>query len=699
MKSKYLMYILCVCCLLWTYSYAFAQNSNESLSNTTQFAIFFTNLLSRIRIPIANLTGKMMSNTLATWEVFGISDFLFKCWIIIRGMSNFIILWIVFSIIWEIVKSWAAKDVGKKVVNLILAWLFINVSWFMMWWLIDLANLTIFGVSNIWSSIINSNPTVMRNIALQTVCLPKKLDIDPNSTIYTKTIDPTECQNENYEIKANQIIPRYDDLSGPFMYFGLAVMRTFEFNDIQTASTDSWSAINSLKDISINLIFKIFMLFMFITPLIALLIMNAARILYIWIRFICSPLIILHFFFSDSNISRLKSLLSSGELGLRKSKWSFFDIKNIIWALMTPAVTLATMFLSILIISTMYGWLAWWDTWVNGNLGAIESQSSSFRETLDSQWLSIDGRKISVWKDYSMDLQWDIIQDSAWLISWWFGFIIMNILMMWLLWSIYRVSLSTSTILAGIWNRVMDAWKRTITQWIKLPIGIWWADISLDQMNKQVLDMWKVEWMFKDNYIKPTVNAQRTLASKTATRRMQKLGFTDVLNTYSSPESFNWGKFKFENRNNTSKKAKNEEFILESSNFFNKVIGNIISEEAEVKPSTPSRTSAIQSWANAWWLEFLVEINSDFKKEYDDNKKYRIINKDADGKEVETKDIDFNKLFSESKHFGWFIKKVFSKDFINDFQWKKITTIDDYKRYTGTKAKFNDIGFNYKQFL
>jgi hypothetical protein len=79
----------------------------------------------------------------------------------------------------------------------------------------------------------------MRNIALQTVCLPKKLDIDPNSTIYTKTIDPTECQNENYEIKANQIIPRYDDLSGPFMYFGLAVMRTFEFNDIQTASTDS----------------------------------------------------------------------------------------------------------------------------------------------------------------------------------------------------------------------------------------------------------------------------------------------------------------------------------------------------------------------------------------------------------------------------------------------------------------------------
>lgn len=353
---------------------------------------------------------------------------------------------------------------------------------------------------------------------------------------------------------------------------------------------------------------------------------------------------------------------------------------------MTPAITLATMFLSILIISTMYGSLAWWGVWISGNAEEIQNKSTNFRETLDTQGLSIDGRKISVGKEYSMDLQWDIIQDSTWLIAWWFGFIIMNIMMMGLLRSIYRVSLSTSTILAGIWNRVMDAWKRTITQWIKLPIGIWWADISLEQMNKQVLNMWKIEWMFKDNYIGPTVKNQKKLADAKSTKRMQNLWFNDVMNTYYG-NSFNGKKYEWSNKQN---------FIQKTGDLFNSIITEVKDNSSEIRYGSWWRNTTIQSRVDQWWLKFLAEIDSGFRDELAKNNQFEIM-KDDNWKQVSTGKIDYSALFTKSKRFWGFIKKVMNKKFIEEYKANPIFNAESFKAYTGWWEPFDKFSTNYQK--
>ena len=118
----------------------------------------FVKILSWIWIPITNLAGKFMTNSLVTGEVLKIADFLFQGWSLSRTIVNFVIVGAVLTIIWDIIKSGTSKDLGTKISKLVITAIAVNLSRFAISAMVDLGTLALLGVSNMGTSIIDSLP-------------------------------------------------------------------------------------------------------------------------------------------------------------------------------------------------------------------------------------------------------------------------------------------------------------------------------------------------------------------------------------------------------------------------------------------------------------------------------------------------------------------------------------------------------------
>jgi hypothetical protein len=96
--SAYLIIILvCVVVVMIPSLSVFAQDGGASselppLSNVKKYLEIVVSILSWIWIPIANLAGKLMTNSMVNGEVFKLSSFFFQVWSVMRIVANTIIL-------------------------------------------------------------------------------------------------------------------------------------------------------------------------------------------------------------------------------------------------------------------------------------------------------------------------------------------------------------------------------------------------------------------------------------------------------------------------------------------------------------------------------------------------------------------------------------------------------------------------------
>ena len=91
-----------------------------------------------------------------------------------------------------------------------------------------------------------------------------------------------------------------------------------------------------------------------------------------------------------------------------------------------------------------------------------------------------------------------------------------------LLWAVFRVGLSTSSLLSSYGQKVMDAGKKTITTGIKLPLGVDGKNISLDQLGDK-FGFNKVEGIARGNMITQTQRSQFDIAEQTKGNILGKL--------------------------------------------------------------------------------------------------------------------------------------------------------------------------------
>jgi len=117
-------------------NFAFANNNTAepSLKGTADILVLLAQMASWIRIPIANLAGKLMTNSFVNGEVFHLSSFLFKCRSILRVFCNFIFVAVVLKIVFDVAmsKSETLTGLGSKIGKLLISALFVNLSRFLM---------------------------------------------------------------------------------------------------------------------------------------------------------------------------------------------------------------------------------------------------------------------------------------------------------------------------------------------------------------------------------------------------------------------------------------------------------------------------------------------------------------------------------------------------------------------------------------
>lgn len=102
--------------------------------------------------------------------------------------------------------------------------------------MIDLSNVAVLGVSNVGLQIIKSSPVLQGSIARQMACKPNKIKYDRANKTDINTIPDCISTGASADY-TEQITPTREDMSGPFMYFGMGVFKTYEYLDVNTTNS------------------------------------------------------------------------------------------------------------------------------------------------------------------------------------------------------------------------------------------------------------------------------------------------------------------------------------------------------------------------------------------------------------------------------------------------------------------------------
>ena len=331
----------------------FAAGQTGDMSTTDKLAKFFYHIVSFLSwwwVILANLAGKLMTNDILYWSFLHLDTSLWNLWNIIKNFANFA-LWfmILFAVIqnifvWTFGKwndKWAPLKVIKKA---LIAGVLIQMSWFLMWAVVDLSTIMTSAVWSFPSQFLASDDKFRWNFNENLKSLNKaKVSFDWDEAKWGP-IEQDAWSMEEDDIKQliDSIMPGHDSVSGPLLFLGLSV---FEFNEItflnetpeflDDSSEDKWWQLFMSIWISatVLIVFSLMMLFIFV--------FNLFRIIVIWIIIPLLPMIIL---------LKVFDIKLGGKGGSSSDLQSFVDIKNIIVLVFKPIIMVWALSLILVIL-------------------------------------------------------------------------------------------------------------------------------------------------------------------------------------------------------------------------------------------------------------------------------------------------------------------------------------------------------------
>lgn len=428
-----------------------ASTATEESKMVTSIFNIFIKLASWGWTIVAFFAGKLMSNDWIYATGLWLDKTLFTMWNYMKNIANFV-LWFLL-VVW-VLKSIFGKnafELKKELPKYLLASIVINMSWFLMGALIDVANVA---TSAVWgfpqaligessmndSSIPNTNVTTENWLQKLNVSIPERINVNFDS-------DAGWCQDTTYDAtrSLDSIWARFNDMSWPLLFLWTSIYR---FQSYCILNQD----ITSFKNFTIAQILKIIILFMFIAPLLALLFINLKRIFYIWLWIVFAPIIAL-----------LEIMKVKVDLGKMKDTFSF---KEILWLIFQPVFTVWWLSIVLILSSAMY-YVMWWTpgqtpstTPVSHVYGGAELISSKDRSSFSNSAAGTD-----------ITFDGDVFQDLAWYAWWFIGYIIITSFTIMLLWAIVKMSVSGSKIASSTYNSITSLGEK-IVWWLPIiPVG------------------------------------------------------------------------------------------------------------------------------------------------------------------------------------------------------------------------------------
>lgn len=136
---------------------------NNIVTKKTELLSFIKTAIYVLLYPLLFLAGKLVDNSFVYWEIFWFDAVLWKLWNFVRNLANF---WLGFIFVYKIFKylidGQKAWDMKKILVSSLIAWIWIQASWFLMAVLIDVSTILIYWVwwlpiSVLWNEINTSD--------------------------------------------------------------------------------------------------------------------------------------------------------------------------------------------------------------------------------------------------------------------------------------------------------------------------------------------------------------------------------------------------------------------------------------------------------------------------------------------------------------------------------------------------------------
>lgn len=284
--------------MMWFSDLSFAEDAaqNDTFSILWFSLNYLGSALAWLWIFFANLAWTFLTNKWIYGEVLWWDALLWKLRNVMKNIANF---WLWFYFVYTVFKwliQQGKEDITKKLKDVILwlliAWVWIQASWFVTAAVIDVSTVTLVAAWSFPSQIIHSSTydniedSVKESLSKFTwkeyTLFPK----DSKATSFLATYGIEVVQKSDEEI-IDTIMPNEKDVAGPLYFIWFSILETYKVPSIDTSSI-KWAKatiLNTIIESWTTVVYAIEMLMLCIIALI--------RIIYLWMFIVLSPVAIL----------------------------------------------------------------------------------------------------------------------------------------------------------------------------------------------------------------------------------------------------------------------------------------------------------------------------------------------------------------------------------------------------------------------
>jgi len=416
MKKIFLFLTLLFAFSSYTWAYT------DASCNFWNWLNWFLDFLTAIWYILPILAGKLLTNDFVYGTFMHLDVILWKVWNFSRTVANFLIGFIFVFAIFKYLVFFNDKNVSviKSYLPKLAIWtILVNASWFIIWALIDLSTILIVSFGSLASMITTDvyKKNTEKNFTITTDWIIKKwCDVSQRWCLWWFKI----IENKKSDVSIRDILRYENSISGPLMFLWDSF---FDINQVKTKIQNEWFSNDKYCNYSTGARMKFFLtllvIVLFLVPMFILIIVNLVRIfrlrIYIWF----SPLIFLDQLFWWKVLQKTNKA---------------FSFSNMIWLIFQPALVVLAFSIWFVFIVVFLNIILWKET----------KYDAGFKKLLQVQ--QIDNWKV-IAKTFMMQDETADYSKYRW---WFFGFLLWAFLIIWIVWSLLKLSFKATEITSKI---------------------------------------------------------------------------------------------------------------------------------------------------------------------------------------------------------------------------------------------------------
>lgn len=309
------------------------------------------------------------------------------------------------------------QNIFKTIWKVWLASVLVNLSWFIIWALVDLSIILLVAVWSFPISLLSDSD--LKPVEKISYCPDIEIWVNLSAETHTKISKFYNCKNnETKESKTAELMKNMNSMSWPLLFMWASILqldKSLELSPWEIKSGSDWD-----KSLWISFLIHFILVILFVVPIVILIVVWIIRIFRIWIYVAFAPLILLDQIFW-------------WKIG---AKHASFRMKNMFWLIFQPVLVVFALWVALIFLATL---------------------QSAFVQSWSWDWKDPAKKALGVceWSDNSLCLDWKTVVTIEWNLNnstikekawWFFGFMILSIMTVVILWSMIKLAFQSTEI-------------------------------------------------------------------------------------------------------------------------------------------------------------------------------------------------------------------------------------------------------------